>query len=176
MKTYEILTVPHPVLKTKSAPVERVDEGLQAQLSAMLETMYEGKGIGLAANQVGITNRVLVMDLQKRGEDGEDIRNPILCVNPKIVRASEERSTMEEGCLSIPRHYVEVERAARVTVEYLDFNGKQQTLEADGLLSHCVQHEIDHLDGVLILDYISAIRRNMIVRKVEKMKRGAEIL
>lgn len=172
MARLPIVTIPHPVLRTKSAPVETVDETIRRQMDDMLETMLAAPGIGLAANQVGIANRILVMDVERDGFS----TGPLKLANPVVVWASEERSAMEEGCLSIPKQYAQIERPARVVVEYLDYHGEKQTLEADGLLSHCVQHEIDHLDGVLCIDYLSTLKRNMIIRKVEKLKKGQEIL
>lgn len=184
MKTYEIITVPHPSLKQVAQPVDKVDDAVRKQMDAMLQTMYDAPGIGLAANQVDKLNRVLVMDLKdraKRGyeDDGDDAEaepqepapNPIFMANPEIIYESEEMSVMEEGCLSIPRQYAEVERPAIVRVKYLDYNGKEAELEARGLLSHCVQHEIDHLNGVLFIDYLSSLKRNMILKKVEKLKK-----
>jgi peptide deformylase len=169
MKAYSIITVPDPVLKQVAQPVAKIDEGIRAQMDAMLQTMYDAPGIGLAANQVGLLNRVLVMDLAGRKEGSEPA--PIFMVNPEIIWKSEEISAMEEGCLSIPQQYAEVERPARVRVKYLDYTGAQQELEAEELLSHCVQHEIDHLNGVLFIDYLSSLKRNMMVRKVEKLKK-----
>lgn len=167
--SYNIITIPDPVLKTKASEISSVNSDIQKQMDAMLAAMYNAPGIGLAANQVGLLNRVLVMDLadQKSGEEP----SPICMANPKIVQESEEMSVMEEGCLSIPRQLAEVERPAIVTVEYLDYNGKPATLTAEGLLSHCVQHEIDHLNGILFIDYLSTLKRNMILKKVEKLKK-----
>lgn len=169
MTNYEIITVPHPSLKEKAHPVSKVDDAIRKQMDTMLQTMYDAPGIGLAANQVNILNRVLVMDLSSRKEEQEP--NPIFMANPEIIYESEEISVMEEGCLSIPRQYAEVERPAIVRVKYLDYHGKEGELEASGLLSHCVQHEIDHLNGVLFIDYLSMLKRNMILRKVEKLKK-----
>ena len=166
---YDIITVPDPVLKQKAQEVSRVDAPLQKQMDAMLEAMYGANGIGLAANQVGLLNRVLVMDLAGREE--EDKPAPIFMVNPKIIYESEDMSVMEEGCLSIPKQYADVERPAIVRVSYLDYHGKEAELEAEGLLSHCVQHEIDHLDGILFIDYLSSLKRNMILKKLEKLKK-----
>ncbi|MGB0720676.1 MAG: peptide deformylase [Bdellovibrionales bacterium] len=166
---YEIITVPDPVLKQEAQPVASLSIDIQTQMDRMLATMYDAPGIGLAANQVGLLNRVLVMDLARK-DDGEEPA-PICMANPEIIWESEEISVMEEGCLSIPKQYAEVERPAQVRVKYLDRNGKTAELEASGLLSHCVQHEIDHLNGVLFVDYLSSLKRNMILRKVEKMKK-----
>lgn len=169
MKTYEIITVPHPTLKAVAQEVARVDDAVRAQMDAMLQTMYDAPGIGLAANQVDLLNRVLVMDLSARKEGEEP--NPIFMANPQVIYESDEMSVMEEGCLSIPRQYAEVARPAIVRVKYLDYHGKEAELEASGLLSHCVQHEIDHLNGVLFIDYLSMLKRNMILRKVGKLSK-----
>lgn len=169
MKTYEIITVPHPSLKAVAHSVSEVDDDIRAQMDAMLQTMYDAPGIGLAANQVNILNRVLVMDLSKRKDNQEPA--PIFMANPEVIYKSEEMSVMEEGCLSIPRQYADVERPAIVRVKYWDYHGKEAELEASELLSHCVQHEIDHLNGVLFVDYLSSLKRNMILRKVEKLKK-----
>ncbi|MEZ5815384.1 MAG: peptide deformylase [Alphaproteobacteria bacterium] len=166
---YNIINIPDPVLKETASAVERVDDTIRRQMDKMLATMYDAPGIGLAANQVNLLNRVLVMDLARRDEEEE--ANPICMANPEIIWESEEMSVMEEGCLSIPRQYADIERPAIVRVKYLDYHGKEAELEASGLLSHCVQHEIDHLNGVLFIDYLSSLKRNMIVRKVEKMKK-----
>ncbi|MCB9988148.1 MAG: peptide deformylase [Rhodospirillales bacterium] len=177
MSTLEIITAPDPVLATMANPVARVDDALRKQLDAMLETMYESNGIGLAANQVGLLSRVLVMDLDWRGEDGERQQgNPHFIINPEIIWESEEISMMEEGCLSVPGHYAEVQRPADVRVKYLDYNGKEAELAASGLLSHCVQHEIDHLNGMLFVDHISRLKRNMIIKRLEKAKKSQSIL
>jgi len=178
MTDYSIITVPDPVLKEVAQPVDKVDDAVRKQMDGMLQTMYDAPGIGLAANQVGLLNRVLVMDLSHRGERGygEDEEasqtpEPIFMANPEIIYESEEMSVMEEGCLSIPRQQADVERPALVRVKYLDYNGKEAELEASGLLSHCVQHEIDHLNGVLFIDYLSSLKRNMILKKVQKLKK-----
>lgn len=174
MSGYKIITVPDPVLKATASPVARVDDKLRTQMEEMLETMYEAPGIGLAANQVGLLNRVIVMDTTWRGEEGE--RKPICMVNPEIIWESEEISVMEEGCLSIPGQFAEVERPASVRVKYLDFHGQEAELVAEDLLSHCVQHEIDHLNGVLFIDYLSKLKRDMILRRVEKMKKTQDVM
>lgn len=176
MSKYKIIIVPDPVLKQQAQPVAKVDDGIRTQMDNMLEIMYEAPGIGLAANQVSMLNRVLVMDLSYRNKDGEDgekedSMGPICMANPEVIWTSEEMSVMEEGCLSIPQQYAEVERPAIVRVKYLDYNGKEAELEAGGLLSHCVQHEIDHLNGVLFVDYLTTLKRNMMLRRVEKLKK-----
>ncbi|MGH1404153.1 MAG: peptide deformylase [Alphaproteobacteria bacterium] len=169
MKTYDIITVPHPTLKQEAQPIDKVDDAVRTQMDGMLQAMYDAPGIGLAANQVDLLNRVLVMDLSDREENEEAA--PIFMANPEVIYESEEMSVMQEGCLSIPKQYANVERPAIVRVKYLDYNGKEAELKADGLLSHCVQHEIDHLNGVLFIDYLSSLKRNMILKKVQKLKK-----
>ena len=163
---YNIIFVPDPVLKEKASEVQSVDDAVRAQLDKMLETMYEAPGIGLAANQVNLLNRVLVMDFEQR--DDEASRKPIYMVNPEIVWESEEMSEMDEGCLSIPGQFATIERPASVRVQYLDYHGEAQEGLFEGLGSHCVQHEIDHLNGVLFVDYLSTLKRNMMIKKVQK--------
>lgn len=177
MTILPIVTVPDPVLKQRATEVGTVDDALRRQMDNMLDTMYDAPGIGLAANQIGLLNRVLVMDLSERLEDGvEPKRNPIYMVNPEIIFKSEEPSEMEEGCLSIPGQYALVQRPAIVRVKYLDYNGQGQEMEASGLLSHCVQHEIDHLDGVLFIDHLSKLKRDMIMKKLAKLQKGQQVL
>ena len=174
MDKYDIIKIPNPVLKTTAKPVDTVDDALRKQLDRMLLTMYEAPGIGLAANQVGILNRVLVMDVAQREEP--DTRQPIFMINPEIIWESDEPSVWEEGCLSIPGHYADVQRPLEVRVKFLDYHGKQQEQMFEGLGSHCVQHEIDHLNGVLFIDHISTLKRNMILKKVKKQQKDAESL
>lgn len=169
-----IITVPDPVLKATAQPVPKVDDVVRKQMDDMLKTMYDAPGIGLAANQVNMLNRVLVMDIEAR-EDGAGAK-PIFMANPEILWSSDEISVMEEGCLSIPGQFADIARPARVRVKYLDRNNAAQELEADGLLSHCVQHEIDHLNGILFVDYLSSLKRNMMLRKVSKLMKGQETL
>ena len=169
MKNYNIIYVPDPVLKQTAHPVDQINDDIRAQMDGMLQAMYDAPGIGLAANQVGLLNRVLVMDLSNR-DDGEEAA-PICMANPEIIHASEQKSVMQEGCLSIPGQLGDVERPAKVVVKYWDYDGKEAELEAEGLLSHCVQHEIDHLNGVLFIDYLSSLKRNMMIKKVDKMRK-----
>lgn len=171
---YPIITVPDPVLKEKAKPVDAVDDALRAQLNAMLETMYKAPGIGLAANQVGLLNRVLVMDIAYR--DNPETRKPIFMINPEIIWESEEPSVWEEGCLSIPGHYADVERPRAVRVKFINYNGQWEEGYFEDLGSHCVQHEIDHLNGVLFIDHISALKRNMIMRKMQKAHKESTAL
>ena len=174
MSNYKIITVPDAVLKEEAHEVSSITADIQKQMDAMLQTMYDAPGIGLAANQVGILNRVLVMDLSNREEEEE--AQPWFMVNPEIIWESEDMSVMQEGCLSIPQQYADVERPAEVRVKYIDYNGKEAEMKAEGLLSHCVQHEIDHLNGVLFIDYLSSLKRNMILKKVDKLKKQGLIL
>lgn len=176
MALLPIITAPDPRLKVVSKPVERVDDATRKLLDDMLETMYAAPGIGLAAVQVGVPKRIIVVDLQpKTGETdtGEPIRGrePLFLVNPEIVWASEDLAVYEEGCLSVPEHYADVERPAQVKIRHLDYDGREQILEADGMLATCVQHEIDHLDGVLFVDHLSAVKRGMILRKLQKARK-----
>jgi peptide deformylase len=165
-----ILTAPDPRLKVVSEPVSKVDGEIRALVDDMIETMYSADGIGLAAIQVGVPKRILVMDLDQK--DGK--KNPRAYINPKILWASEEMATFEEGCLSVPEIWDEVERPARIKAEYLDRDGKKQELEADGLLATCLQHEMDHLDGVLFLDHLSKLKRTMALKKLQKAKKLQE--
>jgi peptide deformylase len=170
MALLPILTAPDPRLKKKSKPVDQVDAEVRQLMDDMLETMYAAPGIGLAAPQVGVLKRIIVLDIER-----EDTKTgPLLMANPEIIAASDEDASYEEGCLSVPEHYSEVVRPARVTVRYLDREGKTQELAAEGLLATCLQHEIDHLDGILFIDHISALKRNMILRKLLKARKEKE--
>jgi peptide deformylase len=166
MAIREILTVPDPRLKAKSETVAVVDDELRALMDDMLETMYAAPGIGLAAIQVGVPKRVIVMDLAREGEE----RQPRYFVNPEILWASEETQPYEEGCLSIPEIFDEVERPARVKLRYLNYAGEQIEEDAEGLYAVCVQHEMDHLDGVLFIDHLSRLKREQAIKKVKKLK------
>ena len=169
MAIMPILTAPDPRLKQKSKPVESVDDALRRLMDDMLETMYAAPGIGLAAIQVGVPKRVVVIDVARDDEP----RAPRYFVNPEIVWTSEETASYEEGCLSVPEHYADVERPARCRVRFLDYQGEIREIEADGLLATCLQHEIDHLEGVLFVDHLSLVKRGMILRKLTKQKRLA---
>jgi peptide deformylase len=162
-----VLVAPDPRLKVKSKPVAAVDHALRALMDDMLETMYAAHGIGLAAVQVGVPKRVIVMDLAKDGEP----KDPRFFVNPEILWRSEELARCEEGCLSVPDFYEEVERPARIRARYLDYDGAQRELEAQGILALCLQHEMDHLEGILFIDRISRLKRDIILRKLTKLKR-----
>ena len=159
-----LIILPDPLLRQVSQPVERIDAESLRLATDMLETMYDAPGIGLAAIQIGVPRRLLVIDVSKDGEE----KTPLVVFNPEILTASDARSTYEEGCLSIPDYYAEVERPASVTVRYVDRDGKEQMLEADGLLATCLQHEIDHLNGTLFIDHISRLKREIVIRKFTK--------
>ena len=177
MDRYEIITVPNKFLKTEAQAVEEVNAAIGTQMDRMLLTMYDAPGIGLAANQIGLLNRVLVMDLADRKKD--ETPNPICMANPEITWTSDEISLMEEGCLSLPGQYADVERPAEVRVKYLGRDGKLAELKADGLLAHCVQHEIDHLNGLVFVDHISSLKRKMILKKlakIDKLKKSQQVL
>jgi peptide deformylase len=163
----DIITLPDRKLRSTSLEVERIDDDLRRLLDDMLETMYDAPGIGLAAIQVGIARRVAVVDVAKREDEGA-APNPIFLINPRILTSSDERSIHEEGCLSIPEYYADVERPASVRVGFLDRDGKPQELEANGILSICLQHEIDHMDGVLFIDYLSKLKRDIVIKKFKK--------
>lgn len=167
MSIKPLVILPDPILRQVSKPVERIDDQLRAFAGDMLDTMYDAPGIGLAAIQVGEPLRMLVIDLSK--EDAE--KAPQIFINPQIVSSSDERSVYEEGCLSIPDYYAEVERPASVRVTYLDREGKPQEMTAEGLMATCLQHEIDHLNGVLFIDHISKLKRDMVVKRFKKLAR-----
>jgi peptide deformylase len=182
-KLYDVITVPDPVLKSRAHEVQTIDEEIKAQMQAMKATMAEYSGIGLAANQVGKLNRIIVCNVPDgawaygREEDGvtrietqspEYAGTPVVMANPEIVWSSESRSVYEEGCLSIPGQFADIVRPAHVRVAYIDENGKSCEIEGEGLKAHCLQHEIDHLNGVLFYDYLSSLKRNMMIKKVRK--------
>jgi peptide deformylase len=171
MALREIITLPDPRLRQVSEPVKTVDAEVRRLAEDMLETMYAAPGIGLAAIQVGVPRRVITLDLAKKDEP----HAPQVFINAEIVSSSEERATYEEGCLSIPDYYDEVERPAQVKVRYTDLDGKTQEIEANGLLATCLQHEIDHIHGVLFIDHLSKLKRDRITKKFAKAaKRAAE--
>src|SRR5690242_3235605 len=180
MAVLEILEVPDPRLRDVAKPIATVDDDIRSLAADMLETMYAANGIGLAAIQLGIDKRILVIDLQERvSEDeekegeGEPIRDPHVVINPELLWVSDELSVYNEGCLSIPEQYAEVERPARCRIRWLDEQGEHHEQELDGLMATCMQHEIDHLNGVLFIDHISRLKRNMIVKKLDKMRKKA---
>ncbi len=166
MTIFPILVAPDPILKKVAQDVSSVDDALRKQMDNMIETMYHDNGIGLAAPQIGISNRVLVIDLEQSKENPEG--KPLFFVNPKVIWESEEMSVYSEGCLSVPEMYADIERPATIRLQYLDYHGKEQELEASDLLATCLQHEIDHLDGILFIDYLSSLKRNIILRKLKK--------
>jgi peptide deformylase len=170
MALREIIKLPDKRLRLKSEPVKKVDAGIRKLVEDMFETMYDAPGIGLAAIQLGVAKRVVTMDLSKR----EDDHKPHVFINPEITWTSEETSTYEEGCLSIPEYYEEVERPARVKVKYLDLDGEVHEIEAKGLLATCLQHEIDHTNGILFIDHISKLKRDRVIKKFAKAAKKVE--
>ena len=170
MALRQILTEPNPILRNKSLPVEKVDKELQELIDDMMETMYAAPGIGLAAIQVGVAKRVIVLDLSSK----EETKNPMHFVNPEIITKSENITTYEEGCLSVPGQFAEINRPDKCHVKYLDYFGKPQEMKAEGMIATCIQHEMDHLEGVLFIDYLSKIKKSMIVKKLSKQKKELE--
>jgi len=170
MAIKKILTIPNPILREKSSPVKEENSEIKDILKDMLETMYNAPGIGLAAIQIGVPKRLVVMDISKEPEK----KNPMFFVNPEIISKSEELSTYEEGCLSIPNQFAKIQRSNFCKVKFLDFNGEKKEIKAEGLLSTCIQHEVDHLNGILFIDYLSKLRKDMIVKKASKQKKDQE--
>ncbi len=172
MTVLPLVVAPDPRLKQVSEPVEKIDDELRKFMDNMLETMYAMGGIGLAAVQVGVHKRILVMDIEhgsdRYPEEKKQEKSPLFLINPEIVEESEEINIYEEGCLSFPGQYAKVERPKKVKIKYLDYNGNEQVMNADDLLATCVQHEIDHLNGIVFVDHISKIKRDMIMRKLKK--------
>tara|TARA_Y100000816_G_C26015764_1_gene531205 strand:+ start:251 stop:772 length:522 start_codon:yes stop_codon:yes gene_type:complete len=166
MSKIKILIEPDPILRKKSEPLETVNNELRVLMDDMLETMYAAPGIGLAAVQIGILKRLIVIDISKDEE-----KKPLFLVNPEIISKSKDTSVYEEGCLSLPGYFAEIQRPAKCKIRYLDYHGKQQQLEASGLLSTCIQHEIDHLNGTLFIDYLSKLKKDMIIKKLKKYKK-----
>ena len=178
MTVLPIVEVPDPRLRLVSEPVAAVDDGVRALVADMTETMYAAHGIGLAAIQVGVAKRVLVIDLQEReeaaeGEEARPVRDPHAYINPEILAVSDEEASYNEGCLSIPEQYAEVTRPARCTVRWLDERGERHEQELSGLLATCMQHEIDHLNGVLFIDHVSRLKRGMLLKKLDKARKSA---
>ena len=171
MSLKNIITVPDPLLKSISKPVDKINNEIKILINDMFETMYNAPGIGLAAVQIGIPLRVVVIDISKGDE-----KKPYFFVNPNIVWRSDKTSTYEEGCLSIPNQFAEIERPESCRVEYLDLNNQKKEIEASGLLSTCIQHEIDHLNGILFIDYLSKLKKNMIIKKVTKNNKSEKIV
>jgi len=169
MAVREIIILPDKRLRLKSEPVKQVDAGIRKLVDDMFETMYDAPGIGLAAIQIGVAKRVITMDLSKK----EDNHQPRVLINPEIAWQSDQRAKYEEGCLSIPDYYEEVERPAEVKVRYLDLAGKKREIEAKGLLATCLQHEIDHINGVLFIDHLSKLKRDRVIKKFAKAAKNA---
>ena len=161
-----ILTEPNTLLRQVSQPVEQVGEPEKELMNDMLETMYAANGIGLAAIQIGVPKRIIVMDLSKE----ENKKLPMYFVNPVITKKNNEKTTYEEGCLSVPNQFAEIDRPSKCEVEYLDYNGNKQNLQAESLLATCIQHEIDHLEGILFIDYLSKLKKEMIIKKLSKQQ------
>lgn len=169
MTILALVLAPDPRLKQKSLPVDKIDDELRKFMDDMLETMYYSEGSGLAAIQVGVAKRILIVDINPKEED--DTRNPIFMINPEIIHISEEKSIRPEGCLSIPSQRLDIERPSKIQVKYLDYHGNSQELEADGWLATAIQHEMDHLNGILLLDHASLIKRDIMLRKAKKIKK-----
>ena len=181
MTLRQIFTEPNEILRKKSLPVEKVDEDLQKLMDDMLETMYAAPGIGLAAIQVGVPKRVIVLDIGWRNKsesvndkEYEERKNPLYFVNPQIIEKSANNSTYEEGCLSVPGQFAEIDRPDKCHVKYLDYHGQPKEIKAEGMLATCIQHEIDHLEGILFIDYLSNLKKSMIIKKLSKQKKAIE--
>ena len=170
MALRQILTEPNKILREKSLPVEKVDSDLQKLMDDMLETMYSAPGIGLAAIQVGVPKRVIVIDIAPKDQP----KNPMYFVNPIIISKSKDNSIYEEGCLSVPGQFAEIQRPEKCKVKYLDYHGQPKEIIAEGMLATCIQHEIDHLEGILFIDYLSNLKKSMIVKKLSKQKKELE--
>jgi peptide deformylase len=173
MAIHPILEVPDPRLKTISTPVDTFDADLRTLVDDMLETMYDAPGIGLAAIQIGVPKRVLVIDLQNEGEDGEPVRTPRVFINPEILDPSADHTLYNEGCLSVPDQYAEVERPSTIRARWQDLDGKVHEEAMDGLMATCLQHEMDHLEGILFIDHLSRLKRQMVLKKLEKFRKVA---
>jgi peptide deformylase len=172
MSILPIIEVPDPMLRAPSAPVERIDDDVRRLVADMFETMYKAPGIGLAAVQVAVPRRLMVIDLQDPEEEGgEPVKKPMAFINPEILWSSDERKSYNEGCLSIPEQYAEIERPDRVRARWQDEHGVTHEQEVDGLLSVCLQHEVDHLNGVLFIDYLSRLKRDIVLKKLAKYRK-----
>jgi len=167
MPQRKIVIEPDPILREKSTPLEKVDDELRKLLDDMLETMYAAPGIGLAAVQVGILKRLIVIDISKDKEK----KKPLFLINPEIIYSSKNTAIYEEGCLSLPGHFAEIERPAECQIKFINYEGKEKELKAGGLLATCIQHEIDHLNGILFVDYLSKLKKDMIIKKLIKQKK-----
>ena len=167
MPQRKILTEPDTILREKSVSIEKVDNELRGLMDDMLETMYAAPGIGLAGVQVGILKRLIVIDVSKDNEK----KSPLFLINPEIISKSSNTSVYEEGCLSLPGYFAEIERPAECQIEYIDYHGKKKEMKASGLLATCIQHEVDHLNGILFIDYLSKLKRDMVIKKLIKNKK-----
>ena len=172
MTVRTILTEPNKILRQISQPVESVGKEEQLLMDDMLETMYAANGIGLAAIQVGIPKRIIVMDISK----DENKKEPMYFVNPVIKNKNPLKSTYEEGCLSVPNQFAEIDRPSKCDIEFLDYNGNKQTISAEGLFATCIQHEMDHLEGILFIDHLSKLKKSMILKKLSKLKSNSAVL
>ena len=170
MTIKKLITVPDELLRKKSQNIEKVSTDEKKLIKDLFETMYHHKGIGLAAIQVGIPKKIIVLDVNQK----DDEKNPLCFINPVIKKISNEKSKYEEGCLSIPNTFIEIERPKTCIVEYVDIDGKKKNMECDGLLSTCIQHEINHLDGKLIIDFLSKLKKDLIIKKLSKTKRNTD--
>ncbi len=170
MALRQILTEPNEILRRKSLKVDKVDENLQKLMDDMLETMYAAPGIGLAAIQVGIPQRVIVLDISPKDQP----KKPMFFVNPEIIDKSKINSTYEEGCLSVPGQFAEIDRPDKCHIKYLDYYGIEKEIKAEGMLATCIQHEMDHLEGILFIDYLSKLKKTMIIKKLSKQKKAIE--
>lgn len=174
MATLPILEIPDPRLKTVSTPVEAVDDGVRTLVADMFDTMYAAPGIGLAAIQVGVPKRILVIDLQEdEDEEGKPVRTPRVFINPEILEESDDLSSYNEGCLSVPDQYADVVRPATVRARWLDEQGQAHEEQLEGLLATCLQHEMDHLEGILFIDHLSRLKRDMLIKKLNKLRKAA---
>ena len=170
MAVKEIVKEPNKILRQKSSKVQIVDQNIKRLMDDMLETMYAAPGIGLAAIQIGVPKRVIVIDLSKEGEE----KNPMYFINPEILTCSDQSIAYEEGCLSVPGQFAEITRPDKCKVNYLDYDGNPKVLNAEGLLATCIQHEIDHLEGILFIDYLSKLKKSMIIKKLKKESKALE--
>ena len=167
-----IVTEPDPILRKKSEMIEKVDDQMRKLMDDMLETMYAAPGIGLAAVQIGVLKRIIVIDLSKDGEK----REPLFIINPEIISKSSKLITYEEGCLSIPNQFAEIERPHSCKIKFLDYMGENRNIDAQGLLATCIQHEIDHLNGILFIDHLSKLKKDLIIKKAKKQKKEIDRL
>mgnify|MGYP006108414509 FL=1 len=170
MSKKKIIIEPDPILRRKCERLENIDDNIKRLMNDMLDTMYDAPGIGLAAIQVGVLKRIVVIDISKEPEK----KDPLFLINPEITYKSKNTSTYEEGCLSLPGQFAEIERPAECHIKYIDYEGKANNLEATGLLATCIQHEVDHLNGVLFIDYLSKLKKDMIIKKLVKQKKDIE--